>query len=102
MEPPSKRPKLYEPPSEDHRPVASKVPKSIHLAAQGQLGVPVPAADADQDGQDAAKATQPAPNYQLAYTLKGHDRAVSAVKFSPDGKYLASSCMNSICQPPFR
>lgn len=46
--------------------------------------------DERDDGQDEAPARPTTLHYKLHMTLKGHKRGVAAVKYSPNGKWIAS------------
>lgn len=50
-----------------------------------------PQAPENSNQPAAAASTEIKPAYKLKYTLIGHKKSLSSVKFSPDGKYLASS-----------
>ncbi|KAI5475311.1 WD repeat domain 5 [Pseudohyphozyma bogoriensis] len=53
----------------------------------------------DGEARGAASSPPPAgpstPAYSLKYIIKGHKKAISSVRFSPDGKFLASAAADT-------
>jgi len=72
-------------------------PAALHFAYEDEMPSELqsPAAEEEQDGAPAKKQKIERPtrlNYVPHMTLRGHKRGVAAVKFSPDGRWIASCC----------
>lgn len=50
-------------------------------------------------GGAGLKREQPPPEYACRYTLRGHKKAISSTKFSPDGSWIATSGASSGARP---
>ncbi len=91
----------------DENAMMTDAPKADNAAAQGGADQQQNASAAPTQGADSSnnKPAAPVPGstqtpvtaagtarFQVTATLKGHERSISSLKFSPDGKYLATAC----------
>jgi COMPASS component SWD3 len=75
--------------------MADEQPQNTKTEEEGHEGitkVPTTTASSSMSGVEATAnvETDYAPRYKLQYTLAGHTMSISSLKFSPDGKLLAS------------
>lgn len=89
VSPPCKRPRLTSP----HNSYRGHDSATLTSPFQRKHSQPPAAGENQGDGRwNRSPRRARRPEYELAYTFKGHAAGVSSVKFSPDGKWIASCC----------
>jgi COMPASS component SWD3 len=83
-----------------HKRIKLEHPAPSPPAATTPTAPSVPEAKIELEVEPSSTETlDPLPDdqqYQRRYLLRGHKKALSSVKFSPDGKYLASACLHPV------
>ena len=75
---------------EDDDDVASQTTEDDPQIPQAEIPPPSSVPQSLAQTASASASSRENPNYRLRYTLNGHTKSLSAVKFSPDGTLLAS------------